>query len=123
MKLQRLNNEELDIMLMVWQAGSAVTEAYLLEAMAEKRPLEQVGLARVLSRLVDKGFLRRLQAGRNGDYVCAVSRADYRHQERKNLLEKLFASQIKARIAASAKTAPERTEGGVFPEQSDPPVG
>lgn len=103
MRIQRLSDEELDVMLMVWHANSVVTKEYIQKALVEKRRWEMPKLLSVLSRLVDKGFLKPLAHERSGGYVFAVSQRDYQAHERKNLLERMLGQRVKSMITLPAE--------------------
>lgn len=94
-KIKRLPDAELEIMLAVWKAGKPVSSSWILEQVQGSRQWALATLMTVLSRLVDKGFLTCKKEGRNNVYRAAVREEEYKENEGKSILEKLYGNSFK----------------------------
>ncbi len=99
-KMRRLPDAELEIMLAVWGAGAPVSSTYILEQVQDKRSWALATLMTVLSRLTEKGFLICRKEGRNNLYCAAVGEEEYKENEGKSLLEKLYGNSFKNLVAS-----------------------
>jgi len=93
-KIKRLPDAELEIMLVIWRAESWVSSSYILNQLGDKRKWALATLMTVLSRLVEKGFLSCEKEGRSNRYLAAISETDYKESEGKSTLEKLFGNSV-----------------------------
>lgn len=93
-EIKRLPDAELEIMLVIWRSKGQVSSSYILEQLKDKRGWALATLMTVLSRLVDKGFLRCEKEGRSNRYSSLISEAEYKESESKSTLAKLFDNSI-----------------------------
>lgn len=95
---KRLPESELDIMLVVWKHGGAITAPAILAGL--ERPLTASALHSYLKRLEEKGFLSCAKDGKVNAYTALIPQEEYRKTAGKSLLEKLYGGSL-ARFAAS----------------------
>lgn len=95
---RRLPESELDIMLVVWSVGGAVSAPEILEAL--ERPLTASALHSYLKRLEEKGVLACQKEGKTNRYRPLVSREEYQQEEGRTLLKKLYGGSL-SRFAAA----------------------
>ena len=95
---RRLPESELDIMLVVWNAGGGVSAPAILEGL--ERPLTASALHSYLKRLEEKGFLACEKRGWNNFYTPLVRQSDYRQREGRTLLEKLYGNSVTGLVAS-----------------------
>lgn len=100
MKIKRLPDAELEIMLTVWKADAPVSSSYILERLSDKRGWALATLMTVLARLAEKGFLVCKKQGRNNLYHAAIGEEEYRQTEGKSILEKLYGNSFKNLVAS-----------------------
>lgn len=93
-KIKRLPDAELEIMLIVWKSGKPVSSSFILEQLGDKRKWALATLMTVLARLVEKGFLHCEKEGRSNSYRAAVTESEYKESEGKSTLEKLYGNSI-----------------------------
>jgi len=93
--MKRLPDSELELMLIIWDAGEAVSRNYIQERLEKSRDLAATTILSFLSRLENKGFLRVEKRGKNNYYYPLVSQADYVQSESKTMLEKFFGNSLK----------------------------
>lgn len=99
-KIKRLPDSELDIMLVIWEAGKPVSRAYIEERLREKKNLAVTTVLTYLSRLIEKGFVSCERQGKMNIYSAAVNEEDYLASESKYFLEKLYNGSLKTFVAA-----------------------
>lgn len=99
-KIKRLPDSELDIMLVIWEAGKPVSRAYIEERLKEKKNLAVTTVLTYLSRLIEKGFVSCERQGKMNIYSAAVNEEDYLASESKYFLEKLYNGSLKTFVAA-----------------------
>jgi len=99
-KIKRLPDSELDIMLVIWEAGKPVSRAYIDERLREKKNLAVTTVLTYLSRLIEKGFVSCERQGKMNVYSAAIKEEDYLASESKYLLEKLYRCSLKTFVAS-----------------------
>ncbi len=98
--MKRLGDAELEIMLAVWGAGEAVTSGYVSDALRGSRDWALPAVVTSLNRLVDKGFLRSEKRGRTNFYTPLISEREYKAEESRGVLTKLFGGSVSGLAAA-----------------------
>lgn len=94
-RIKRLSNAELEIMLIIWKAGTPVNSSYVLERLQSQRKWALATLMTVLARLTEKGFLVCEKQGRNNLYYAVIGEDEYKEKEGKSILEKLYGNSFK----------------------------
>ena len=99
--VQRLSDAELEIMKIVWGNPERVTLfPYILEELAAGgRPCQKNTLIVLLSRLMNKGFLRARKIGRRNEYTALVSETEYQTAQTKNFLDKIYEGSAKGLVS------------------------
>ncbi len=87
--LQRLSDSEKEIMEVIWGLEEPVTTAILLDRFSHKGWKIQT-LSTFLTRLVEKGVLRVEKQGKSNVYAPALSPAEYRRREARQVVEELY---------------------------------
>lgn len=99
-QLERLPDAELDVMQALWRLGEypAATGA-LMEALPGKR-WQPATLIKLLSRLEERGFVRREKEGRANRYTPLVDRESYLAWESRSFLQRLHGGSLPSLVAA-----------------------
>lgn len=99
-ELKRLPDSELEAMLAIWKSGKALHTGEIHQQLdaRKKRPLQAVQT--VLSRLEEKGFVRREKIGRLNYFSPIIVEDVYRERETASFLEKLYANSPARLVAA-----------------------
>ena len=108
----RISDAEWDVMEVVWERGS-VTPAEVIDRVAGPRGWNHRTVRTLLSRLVDKGALRREGEGARSVYRAAVSRGRCVRAEGRSFLKKVFngdAASLLIHFAREAKVEPDEIE-------------
>ncbi len=92
--MKKLGEAELEIMQVIWEAGSPVTSNYILKALQGSRKWQLSTLMTSLARLSTKGFVSCDRSTGNDLYTSTVSEDEYKTKESKYFLEKLYHNSI-----------------------------
>lgn len=95
--IQQLSDAELEIMKIIWGNEKEVTLfPYIIEELASRgRPCQKNTLIVILSRLVNKGFLKANKIGRRNEYTVLVSETEYQTVQTKNFMDKIYEGSAK----------------------------
>ena len=99
--LQQISDAELEIMKIVWGNTAEVTLfPYIMDGLAARgKPCQKNTLIVLLSRLMNKGFLRARKIGRRNEYTALVSEAEYRAVQTRNFLDKIYEGSAKGLVS------------------------
>lgn len=99
--VQQISDFELEIMKIVWGNREEVTLfPYIMEELAAKgKPCQKNTLIVLLSRLINKGFLRAKKIGRRNEYTPLVSEAEYQTMQTKTFLDKIYEGSVKGLVS------------------------
>ncbi|MDD2955630.1 MAG: BlaI/MecI/CopY family transcriptional regulator [Oscillospiraceae bacterium] len=95
-KIAHLPNTELEIMMVLWEAGKPVPRAYIDEQLKGRQNWASTTVLNFLSRLADKGFVLSEQQGRArvNLYSALISRDEYLAQESRSVLGRLCGASV-----------------------------
>lgn len=93
-KAKRLSDTELEIMMTIWDAGKPLTSVQIRDKMKESRNWTMGALMTALARMVEKGFLQCDKSTGINVYKPLVDESEYKSQEGKSFLEKLFGNSV-----------------------------
>ena len=98
--MQRLPDAELEVMQALWaQKVYPVSSAEIMEGLGGKR-WRLATLLKLLSRLEERGFVRREKEGRSNLYSPLAGREDYLAAESRSFLERLHGGSLPSLVAA-----------------------
>lgn len=98
MKIKKLPEAELEIMLVLWDCDEAVNTDYMLEKL--HKDWTRSTLLNLLSRLEARGFVGFKKQGRFKMYVPKIKKEDYLKEEAGSFFEKLCSGSITGLVAA-----------------------
>jgi predicted transcriptional regulator len=108
-KIPRLPDLELEVMLAVWKSETTPHTGEIHQRLSscsgKKRPIQVVQT--VLSRLEEKGFLKREKLGRLNYYAPLVEEEAYRANETASFLAKLYGNSPARLVAALLQSTSE----------------
>lgn len=98
--VQQLSDAELDIMKIIWENQEATLFAFLMDALACKgKTWQKNTVITLLSRLLDKGFLKAKKTGRKNEYTPLITAAEYQTTQTKNFLDKIYEGSAKGLVS------------------------
>ncbi|MCI8688882.1 MAG: BlaI/MecI/CopY family transcriptional regulator [Oscillibacter sp.] len=98
---QQISDAELEIMKIIWGNPEAVTWfSDIMNGLAARgKPCQKNTLIVLLSRLMNKGFLRARKTGRRNEYTALISETEYQTAQTKNFLDKIYEGNAKGLVS------------------------
>ena len=98
---QQISDAELEIMKIIWGNPEAVTWfSDIMNGLAARgKPCQKNTLIVLLSRLMNKGFLRARKTGRRNEYTTLISETEYQTAQTKNFLDKIYEGNAKGLVS------------------------
>ena len=100
MRMKRLPDSELELMMIIWELDKPVTRSEIEEKMAPGRKLSPTTILSFLSRLQEKGFLAMEKEGKNNVYIALIDKEIYIQKESWNVLKRLYDNSPKKFLEA-----------------------
>lgn len=98
--IQQVSDFELELMKTIWANGGIALYAEIVESLETKgTPATKNTIISLLSRLIEKGFLKINKIGRRNKYTALVSEAEYRTAQTENFLDKIYDGDAKDLIS------------------------
>ncbi|MDD2511310.1 MAG: BlaI/MecI/CopY family transcriptional regulator [Syntrophomonas sp.] len=98
--IKRLPDSELELMMIIWEAGQPVSSAYIMDKLAGEKHWANTTVLNFLARLVDRGFLAINKQGRVNYYTSLINEQDYLNKESKSFLKRMHMGSLKNFVAA-----------------------
>lgn len=97
---QKISDSELDIMKIIWANKGPTRFAYIMDELTVKEKTWQKNtVIMLLSRLMDKGYLKAKKIGRRNEYTPLVLETEYQTAQTKNLLDKVYEGSVKGLVS------------------------
>ena len=98
---QQISDAELEIMKIIWGTPETVTWfSDIMDGLAARgKPCQKNTLIVLLSRLMNKGFLRARKTGRRNEYTALISETEYQTAQTKNFLDKIYEGNVKGLVS------------------------
>lgn len=97
----QVSDSELELLKIIWASGGTALYAQVMEKLTQSGHTWQKNTAiTLLSRLVEKGFLKTGKIGRRNEYTAVVSEADYQAAQTQALVNKLYEGSARDLVAA-----------------------
>ena len=94
--IQQVSDFELELMKTIWANGGVALYAEIVESLEAKgTPATKNTIISLLSRLIEKGFLKINKIGRRNKYTVLVSETEYRAAQTETFLEKIYEGDAK----------------------------
>lgn len=100
MKISKLPETELEIMVIVWAADKALNCDSIMEQLDNGKNWSKTTVLTFLSRLVKRGFLSVSKEGKVNYYTSLVKENDYLEMEGKSLIGKMCHNSVTDFVAA-----------------------
>lgn len=95
--MQQVSDYELELLKIIWSGkGNRALYAEIVDELEKKGLMwTKNTIITLLSRLVNKGFLKVKKIGRRNQYITIVSEEQYRAAQAQNLIEKVYEGDAK----------------------------
>ncbi|WOO37428.1 BlaI/MecI/CopY family transcriptional regulator [Anaerocolumna sp. AGMB13020] len=98
--VQPISDAELDIMKIVWANNESTLFSHIMDGLKIKeRTWQKNTVITLLSRLMDKGFLKAKKTGRRNEYTPLVTEKEYQTFQTKNFLDKIYEGNARGLIS------------------------
>ena len=98
--MKRLPDSELELMMIIWDACRPMTRPEIEERLPADRQLSATTILSFLSRLEEKGFLKRSREGKTNVYEALIPREVYLQEESRSIWKRLYQNSIGNFMAA-----------------------
>ena len=99
--MQQVSDYELELMKVIWGNKETALYAEIAEALSAKgMDWTKNTIITLLSRLVDKGYLKTSKIGRRNRYTALVSEDAYQAVETAQFVDKIYAGDARGLVAA-----------------------
>lgn len=93
---QQISESELVLMKIIWKNGGAALYSLIMEELEkDKNEWKNNTVLTLLSRLVEKKFLKIKKIGRRNKYVASVTEAEYQTMQTYSFLDKVYGGNVK----------------------------
>lgn len=93
---QQISESELVLMKIIWKNGGAALYSVIMEALEkEKNEWKNNTVLTLLSRLVEKKFLKVRKIGRRNEYIAVVTEAEYQAMQTHSFLDRVYGGNVK----------------------------
>ncbi len=93
---QRISESELVLMNIIWKNGGSALYSFIMEELEkDKNEWKNNTVLTLLSRLVEKKFLKVKKIGRRNEYIATVTETEYQTMQTHNFLDKFYGGNVK----------------------------
>ena len=93
---QQISESELVLMKIIWKNGGAALYSLIMEELEkDQNEWKNNTVLTLLSRLVEKKFLKVKKIGRRNEYVAMVTEAEYQTMQTHSFLDKVYGGNVK----------------------------
>lgn len=107
--MKRLPDAELELMMMIWEADEPISRIEIEKRLQSGREVAPSTTLTLLSRLEERGFVRREKRGKLNYYSALVQKEPYLKETGRMMLKKLFGGSLSS-FAAALYTDEELSE-------------
>ena len=96
----QISESELVLMKIIWKNGGAALYSLIMEELEKDRnEWKNNTVLTLLSRLVEKGFLKVKKIGRRNEYIAVVTEVEYQAMQTHSFLYKVYGGNVKDLVA------------------------
>ena len=93
---RQVSESELVLMKIIWKNGGAALYSLIMEELEkDKNEWKHNTILTLLSRLVEKKFLKVKKIGRRNEYIAIVTEAEYQTMQTHRFLDKVYGGNVK----------------------------
>lgn len=100
MMSQQISESELVLMKIIWKNGGSALYAQILEELQrESNPRNKNTVLTLLSRLIDKKYLKIRKIGRRNDYIALVTEQEYQTLQTNSFLNRVYSGNVRTLVS------------------------
>lgn len=93
---QQISESELVLMKIIWKRGGTALYAQILEELTlENNPWNKNTVLTLLSRLIDKKYLKIRKIGRRNEYIALVTEPEYQTLQTSTFLNRIYSGNVR----------------------------
>ncbi len=97
----QISESELVLMKIIWQNGGTALYSLIMEELEKDgNEWKNNTVLTLLSRLVEKKFLKVKKIGRKNEYIATVTEQEYQTIQTHNFLDKVYGGNVKNLVSA-----------------------
>lgn len=98
--MQQISESELVLMKIIWGNGGRALYSYIMEELEkEENEWKKNTVLTLLSRLVEKKFLKTDKIGRRNEYQALVSQEEYQAMQTHHFVDRIYAGNVKGLVS------------------------
>lgn len=93
---RQISESELILMNIIWKNGGEALYSIIMEELEkDNNEWKNNTVLTLLSRLVEKGFLKVNKIGRRNEYIATLTEAEYQGMQTQSFLNKVYGGNVK----------------------------
>ena len=98
--MQQISESELVLMKIIWgNGGTALYFFFMVELEKEQNDWKKNTVLTLLSRLVEKGYLKTNKIGRRNEYEALVTEQEYQAMQTNSFLDRIFGGNVRSLVS------------------------
>jgi BlaI family penicillinase repressor len=98
--IQQISESELVLMKIIWNNGGTALYSHIMEELErDSNEWKKNTVLTLLSRLVEKGFLRTAKIGRRNEYKAVVAESEYQAAQTQNFLDRVYGGNVRGLVS------------------------
>ena len=94
--LQQISESELVLMKIIWKNGGTALYSFVMDELEkEKNEWKKNTVLTLLSRLIEKKYLKAKKIGRRNEYIALVTEQEYQAMQTHSFLDKIYEGNVK----------------------------
>jgi len=103
--MQQASDSELELMKVIWDNVGSALYAEITALLAEKGMIwTKNTIITLLSRLIDKGYLKTNKVGRRNRYLALIQEGEYQLTQTEHFVDKIYGGNVKGMVLALLQT-------------------
>ena len=98
--MKKLPDAELELMMVIWNSDKRISRTEIEEQLDDSKNVAASTILKLLSRLEERGFVKREKEGKINYYTALVDKDKYLKETGRNILEKMFGGSLSNFAAA-----------------------
>ncbi len=98
--MQQISESELVLMRIIWKNGGTALYSHIMEELGKDSNVwKKNTVLTLLSRLVEKNYLKTDKIGRRNEYRAVVGEQEYRAKQTRNFLDKIYQGNVSGLVS------------------------
>ncbi len=98
--MQQISESELVLMKIIWKNGGTALYSYIMEELEKERSgWKKNTVLTLLSRLVEKNFLKTSKIGRRNEYRAVVEEQEYQAKQTQTFLNRVYEGNVSGLVS------------------------